>query len=69
MKKFDDWNILKKKIHNQTGQLYINEREIRFAHIGVNVGMEQDGTGKYFQRPVVVIKRVGNMYLVVPMTT
>lgn len=69
MKRFDERNILKKKVNSQEGEVFVKAREVRFAHLGINVGNEEDGKGKSFQRPVLVIKKVGNMFLVVPMTT
>ena len=38
--------------------------------MGLNVGFEQDGTGKEFQRPILILKGLGrNVCLVVPLTT
>ncbi len=54
MKRFDERNILKKKIHRQKGEVFVKVREVWFAHLGVNVGNEEDGKGKSFQRPVLI---------------
>lgn len=56
MKDFDIWNIEKKKIHHETVAPFYHQREVWWCSLGVNVGSEQDGTGKNFDRPVVVIK-------------
>jgi len=69
MKRFDQRNILKKKVNEYHNPLYVKEREVRSAHLGENVGNEEDGKGGRFQRPVLIIKRVGAMLFVVPMTT
>ena len=69
MKDFDNWNKLKKVVHKKKRKVFIKEREIRFTHLGVNVGFEQNGAGTTFARPVLVIKRIGNQYFVVPMTS
>ena len=69
MKEFDLWNTLKKKINEKEEDIYISDREIRFCHYGANIGHEQDGKGQYFLRPVLVLKRIGSMYRVAPMTT
>jgi len=69
MKRFDERNILKKKVNDIKDDLFVNPREVWFAHLGINVGNEEDGKGKSFQRPVLVMKKVGNMFFVVPMTT
>lgn len=49
--------------------MYFREREIRSAQLGVNVGNEEDGKGRRFSRPVLIIKRVGSVLFVAPMTT
>ena len=56
IKEFDKWNEKKKEIHNHESNLFYHEREIWWCSLGVNVGSEQDGTGKNFDRPVVIIK-------------
>ena len=69
MKSFDLRNALKKKIHDQDNNLYAWEKEMRFAHLGCNIGNEQDGRWKDFLRPVAILKRMGNVFRVAPMTT
>jgi len=69
MKRFDQWNILKKKVNEYQSPLYFKEREVRSAHLGENIGNEEDGKGGQFQRPVLIIKRVGSVLFIVPMTT
>ncbi len=68
MKDFDTWCKEKQKI-NDSQHAYPKRREIWWASIGVNIGHEQDGVGKLFERPVLVIKRFANdTCLVMPMT-
>ena len=55
-KDFDKWNNEKKKIHEQKSDVFYHEREVWWCSLGVNIGDEQDGTGKNFDRPVVIIK-------------
>lgn len=55
-KDFDRWNTKKKEIHGQEPKIFCHPREIWWCSLGVNIGFEQDGTGKNFDRPVVVIK-------------
>ena len=69
MKEFDQRNIIKKKIQKQKKDIYINEKEVRFARLWQNIGNEENGKGKYFSRPVLVMKRFWNMYFILPMTT
>src|SRR3989344_5267310 len=55
-KDFDNWNAEKKNIHKQVSAVFCHPREVWWCSLGVNVGFEQDGTGKHFDRPIVVIK-------------
>jgi mRNA interferase MazF len=69
MKDFDTWNELKKEINTAEGKLY-KERDIWWCQLGINVGFEQDGTGKSYERPVVVLRGFSkSVCLVVPLTT
>ncbi len=66
---FDEWNEEKKSLTSkEQDSFYVNEREIWYIKLGVNVGSESNGK-KDFRRPVLVIKKVGSMFFVVPMTT
>ena len=71
MREFDARNNLKKKIHNSDSSknVFISEKEIRFAHLGVNIWSEQNGTKKNFLRPVLILKKLGSLFLTIPMTT
>jgi mRNA interferase MazF len=71
MKDFDNWNDLKKSIHNDDKGLTIfQERDVWWCSIGLNIGHEQDGKGDYFNRPVLVIKKFNNrLFWGVPLTT
>lgn len=70
-KDFDAWNLEKKKAHAQEEYLPLyHEREIRWCRFGVNIGFEQDGTGKDFARPALVLKGFSRrVCLVIPLTT
>ena len=70
---FDQWNIEKKHIHYDGAtwyrmEFYINTKEIWYAKLGINVWYEQDGKTE-FKRAILVIKKLGNLFLVLPMTT
>jgi len=56
IKDFDKWNEKKKKLHHYGAERFYHEREIWWVSLGVNIGNEQDGTGKNFDRPVVVLR-------------
>lgn len=61
IKRFDEWIKQKKHldIHDESGALYIKEREVWWISIGVNVGAEIDGKNELFERPVLVFRKVG----------
>lgn len=69
-KYFDDWNKEKIKIdkNNIKEDFYINQREIWFTKMGRNIGFEENGKTD-FLRPVLVLKKVGNLFLTVAMTS
>jgi mRNA interferase MazF len=50
--------------------VYFKEREIWWAHLGENIGQEQNGKNDEFDRPVLVVKKF-NAYLllILPLTT
>jgi len=70
-KDYTEWMKIKKEIHN--GKAYLpgyKEREIRICNLGENIGFEEDGKGKDFTRPVLILK-VFNKYFchIVPLST
>lgn len=69
-KDFDNWIDEKKRIHQiENGKRY-HEREVWWCSLGVNVGFEQDGTGKDKQRPVLIVRSMSQRTCyVVPLTT
>ena len=71
-KYFDVWNEVKKETHYRTDieSFFFHEREVWWCRLGINVGFEQDGKGEYFQRPVVVLKKLNQFDMfAVPLTT
>lgn len=70
MQEFDTWNEKKKNIHNIQQCPMFLEREIWWCSLGINVGDEQDGKGKNFTRPVLVLKKFNhNLFVGMPMST
>jgi mRNA interferase MazF len=71
LEKMVEWTKLKMRIHsNEERIIYFNEREIWWASIGINIGNEIDGKNGYFERPVLVLKKINpNSLLVIPITT
>lgn len=67
--KYDEWNTEKKNIHGMNiPEFYVNQREIWYTKMGKNVGFEEDGKKK-FLRPVLVLKKVGNLFFTVALTS
>lgn len=69
IEKFDEWNEEKKFLHDTVPKKKsIHPREIWYVKLGQNIGNEENGK-KEFRRPVLVVKRIGNMYFCMPLTT
>ncbi len=69
-KNFDDWNEKKKSLDCKLGDIFYNVREIWWASIGLNIGSEQNGTGKDFDRPILILKGMSkNCCLIIPLTS
>jgi len=67
---FDKWNALKKEIHLKEKKVYIREGRVYLVIVGYNIGAEVYGKGKYFLRPVVVLKKLtSKTFLGIPLTT
>lgn len=58
IKKFDKWNGLKKDLDKKTIEFEIDEREVWWSSIGVNVGEEIDGKHANFERPMLILKKL-----------
>ncbi len=68
-KAFNEWNKRKKQIHARDKDVLFHEREIWWCSLGVNVGSEQDGVSRNFERPVLVVKNFnGQVLWVLPLT-
>jgi mRNA interferase MazF len=71
-KDFDQWNIEKKNIDamDLTNRPFPREGWVWVCSMGINIGVEQNGTGKTFERPVLIVKKFNNqMYWVVPLSS
>ncbi|MBP9701843.1 MAG: type II toxin-antitoxin system PemK/MazF family toxin [Candidatus Pacebacteria bacterium] len=67
-KDFDKWNIEKQSVQKRQ-RVYFKEREIWWVHIGLNVGIEQDGNLKFYSRPVLIYKKINNIsFVCLPLT-
>lgn len=69
LKEFDKWNELKKNLHLRDEEILFHEREVWWCSLGVNIGYEEDGKNKLFERPVLVIKKFNKFVLwILPLT-
>lgn len=70
MKKFNDWNEVKKRTEQKKIIPNIRQREIYWANIGENIGFEQNGKGSDFMRPLLIFKKFSsNMFFGIPLST
>ena len=70
MKDFDKWNSKKKKIDTYKFVNFYHSRDIWWCSLGVNVGFEQDGKGKNYRRPVLIVRGLSKeTCIIVPLTT
>lgn len=68
-KDFDQWNRLKKNIDVNNRTVFFYEKEIWWSSVGLNIGVEQDGKGYLFVRPVFIYKKINSTsFLGIPMT-
>ncbi len=68
-KDFQKWHTLKAKIDAQHPSPLFREQEIWWCSLGSNVGTEEDGKNKLFERPVIVIRKFSkDMFWGVPAT-
>ncbi len=70
MKDFDEWNEVKKQVDKRVNTINVKNREIYWASIGENIGSEQNGKGKDFSRPILIIQKLNrDLFLGVPLST
>ena len=70
MKDFDNWNNLKKQIEIENVKVGYKNRDIFYIKMGQNIGFEQNGKGKDYIRPIIVIKGFNkDIFLGVPLST
>lgn len=69
-KNFAKWNCNKIQLEDCHRKILYKEGEIWWTHIGVNLGVESCGKGENFQRPVLILKKLGKYScIVLPVTT
>ncbi|MCX6792785.1 MAG: type II toxin-antitoxin system PemK/MazF family toxin [Candidatus Falkowbacteria bacterium] len=66
------WTKLKIRLHLKPERevVYFKERDIWWTSIGVNISHEEYGKKKYFERPVLILRKINrNIFWGVPMTS
>jgi mRNA interferase MazF len=70
VKLFEEWNGLKKSLQMNDRVVLFQEREIWILHQGVNLGVELDGKGYSFGRPVLIFRKFNqHQFLGIPLTS
>ena len=68
-KDFKKWHGQKQEVENERPRVFFDAREIWSCYLGENIGFEQDGRGREFLRPVVVVKKFNNEVMwAIPLT-
>jgi hypothetical protein len=57
-KDFFGWAKVKANLHHKRKINYFNEREVWWCAMGANIGHEQDGKGKLWTRPVLILRKI-----------
>jgi len=71
IKNIDKWNELKKDIDNyKNKKVGFKTRDIFYVNMGENIGFEQNGKGKDFVRPLVILKVFNReMFFAIPLSS
>ncbi len=64
---FIEW---KKNLENGYKKLFIKTGEVWWCSVGLNIAQESCGKGKYFRRPVLIIKKLSDKnFIGIPLST
>jgi mRNA-degrading endonuclease toxin of MazEF toxin-antitoxin module len=71
IKRFLEWIRIKERLEpHSSRRVNFKEREVWWSAVGENVGVEINGKGKMFSRPVLVYKKINNgSFLSIPLST
>ena len=72
MKNYRKWVKLKIALNNKKSEnnVYFREKQIWWCSLGENIGCEQDGKNKNFERPILILKKFNkNVLLMLPVTS
>ena len=69
-KDFTRWHVTKQRIQDNAIRGFYREGEVCWCALGLNIGVETDGKGKSYTRPVLILKAFGqNAFLGIPVTS
>lgn len=58
------------QVSEDKNNLYFYEKDVWWASIGVNIGHEEDGKNRRFERPVLILKKFNkHLILVIPLSS
>jgi mRNA-degrading endonuclease toxin of MazEF toxin-antitoxin module len=70
IEKYDNWWIIKKELNFwEDREFFINNREVWYISVWANIWNEVYWKSHNFKRPVLVIKKVWNLFFCVSLTT
>lgn len=70
IKKFLEWIGIKEKVNKSKGPRFFKEGDIWWCALGENVGIEINGKGSMFSRPVFVYKKLSrDGFMGIPLST
>jgi mRNA interferase MazF len=62
-KNYKIWHNTKYWIHNDKQRPRFRESEVWFCSLGENIGFEEDGKGRNFLRPVIIVRKFNKQVL------
>lgn len=63
IKDLDGWNIIKKRLEKRINIPTFKVGEVWWTSVGVNIGVEIDGKGDRFTRPILIVAKFNNIHL------
>lgn len=69
-KRFDEWNGVKRNLHNSDIIRTVKKSEVWWCGMGENIGVEINGKGDGFARPVLILRKMSKFsFIGIPLTS
>lgn len=69
-KRFDDWNGEKQRLHIKGRMPLVSVGEVWWCAMGENIGVEINGKGSAFTRPVLILRKLSRYgFIGIPLTS